>query len=603
MKKIITILTMLFSLSGISQAFTEGFEINTNWILDSGPWSVYDNDTGTNQSWNVSSSFNFQHTGLNYARIQRENVGAGNTSKDYLITPLIHVPIDGKLKFFTRTQFIGDQGTRFYIKIKAINSTNPSDPAPLAGSDDGYVTLKMYTEQTLNETFNVYQERMVDLSSYAGQDVYIAFDRENTQTDTAISGDTWIIDDVQVDVEHIVVPPPSLTSPQNYCYDRNMFSQFALIYAIAGTTTTGDYYGNGSTQTATVNYYDSLGNLLNPNDYLTSNTYYVSYLFSDIESPRIPVNVNMSVCPPIGSNYCFSSTSNATTDNDLTNISYYSEVFIPINSQTLYHATYNGIPIYFDSVPLIRKYYGSNNINAAPLPLNTPLVTGTYYVSYSYNNGTVETTRTPLPVVIYTAPAASQEVCNGSTISSLAVSGTNPEWKLDCRGVVLDATTIITAGTYVVSQTIDGCNDICREVAVTISPSPALPSVASNQNVSCQSTVASLVATGTAIQWFTTPTGGTALSLTAPLTAGTYYVSQTINGCVSDRVAVNVTTGTNALSTDPNNPTRLCTGKTVADLIATITGTSINCYLIPSGGTALAPTTVLTTNSFKLLLK
>ncbi|MBE99590.1 MAG: hypothetical protein CMP77_06365 [Flavobacterium sp.] len=55
-------------------------------------------------------------------------------------------------------------------------------------------------------------------------------------------------------------------------------------------------------------------------------------------------------------------------------------------------------------------------------------------------------------------------------------------------------------------------------------------------------TVADLTATGSNIQWYASATGGTPLAAGIALTSGTYYASQTVNGCESqERLAVNVT--------------------------------------------------------------
>jgi len=64
---------------------------------------------------------------------------------------------------------------------------------------------------------------------------------------------------------------------------------------------------------------------------------------------------------------------------------------------------------------------------------------------------------------------------------------------------------------------------------------------ASAQTRCANQTVASLVATGTDIKWYTTATEVTALATTTLLTAGTYYASQTVDGTESTRTAVVVT--------------------------------------------------------------
>lgn len=68
----------------------------------------------------------------------------------------------------------------------------------------------------------------------------------------------------------------------------------------------------------------------------------------------------------------------------------------------------------------------------------------------------------------------------------------------------------------------------------------ALPTAA-DQSVCSGATVANLVATATAPKWYTVATNGTALAATDAVTAGNYFVSQTIDGCESARVQVAVT--------------------------------------------------------------
>jgi hypothetical protein len=71
----------------------------------------------------------------------------------------------------------------------------------------------------------------------------------------------------------------------------------------------------------------------------------------------------------------------------------------------------------------------------------------------------------------------------------------------------------------------------------------ALPT-ASDQTVCTGATVANLSASGTGLKWYSVSINGTALAGTDVITAGTYYVSQTIDGCESARVAVAVTLST-----------------------------------------------------------
>ncbi len=72
---------------------------------------------------------------------------------------------------------------------------------------------------------------------------------------------------------------------------------------------------------------------------------------------------------------------------------------------------------------------------------------------------------------------------------------------------------------------------------------PAAPTGAANQTLCAGATVSQLSATGTAIQWYATQTGGTPLASNTVMVNGTtYYATQTVNGLEStNRLAVTIT--------------------------------------------------------------
>lgn len=72
---------------------------------------------------------------------------------------------------------------------------------------------------------------------------------------------------------------------------------------------------------------------------------------------------------------------------------------------------------------------------------------------------------------------------------------------------------------------------------------PAAPTGAASQTLCAGATLAQLIATGTAIQWYAAPTGGAPLASNTVLVNGTtYYATQTVNGLEStNRLAVTVT--------------------------------------------------------------
>lgn len=201
MKKIIFLVLLTFlSLKGYSQ-FTpalEGFESttgpdalpSTNWTLGTGNWAVFDNGVGLGQRWTINPTLPYQ--GTNAAYVNRENIGAGNTSEDYLASPLVTIPSNGQLHFFTRTFTSGNQGTIYQLKI-APSTQSQTNPA-------AYSLVQQWTENEISTPFNTYTEKVVNLSAYAGQQVYLAFVMQWSQTSTAL-GDRWLVDDVSLVVQ------------------------------------------------------------------------------------------------------------------------------------------------------------------------------------------------------------------------------------------------------------------------------------------------------------------------------------------------------------------------------------------------------------------
>jgi hypothetical protein len=246
----------------------------------------------------------------------------------------------------------------------------------------------------------------------------------------------------------------------------------------------------------------------------------------------------------------------------------------------------------------------------SPLAFNTPLVNGTtYYVSQTVNS-CESVTRLAITTTVYTftnnmsAPSP-QEFCGGATVANLVATGTpgaTISWFTNSNGWLFGATPLpsstqlVNNTTYYAGQSF-GTNDLCKYVgtagALVIINSPTAPTGSAAQTFCNSATVANLSATGTGIQWYTVPTGGTAISAGTALTDGTtYYASQTVSGCEStDRLAVLVTINTTSAPTGANTQS-VCSGATIADLSAT--GTSIQWYDAPTGGTALAAGTVLT---------
>ena len=216
------------------------------------------------------------------------------------------------------------------------------------------------------------------------------------------------------------------------------------------------------------------------------------------------------------------------------------------------------------SVPLtagganIRWYYPTPTILFAGTPTPSTSVPGVFnYYATQTQNG-CESPSAAYVVTVNPTPATPTPVdpgyCQYETPSALRVTGTTGT--LTWYGPGLPSSGSATApvpsttvpGTYVyyVTQTVLGCVSARCTVTVTITPKPAPPVV--HDTSYCQFVNApALTAVGSNLKWYTAPSGGTALSTGAPVPATatvgttTWYVSQTVSGCESDRAAISVT--------------------------------------------------------------
>jgi len=197
MKKItFLLLTVFYSLVSFSQGLA-GYPQNFDEItpfpggLPTG-WMIADNGVGTTQSWRLTNQAPPYVNGTQAMFINLEEIGMGNTSRDFLITNLITVPADGQLRFAAHQTITGDNGSIYEVRY----STDIANQ----GDISQYQLLKSWTEPEMNTVFNVFEEKIVDLTPTltANQQVYLAFVRVHTQTGSGQGGDRWIVDDVNI---------------------------------------------------------------------------------------------------------------------------------------------------------------------------------------------------------------------------------------------------------------------------------------------------------------------------------------------------------------------------------------------------------------------
>lgn len=151
------------------------------------------------------------------------------------------------------------------------------------------------------------------------------------------------------------------------------------------------------------------------------------------------------------------------------------------------------------------------------------------------------------------------------------------------------------------------CNlTLTGSVSFTALPLPEAPSATSPQTFCASGTtiLADLLVdapSGTTINWYDAATFGNQLLTSTQLVNGTTYYAEsenTVTGCKSAaRLAVLVQTGNPAAPTASNQT--FCTGATIADLVATLSGSgTVSWYSVASGGSALSSALPLTNTTY-----
>ncbi|AWH86362.1 hypothetical protein HYN59_15145 [Flavobacterium album] len=185
------------------------------------------------------------------------------------------------------------------------------------------------------------------------------------------------------------------------------------------------------------------------------------------------------------------------------------------------------------------KWYSALTGGAA-LAANSAVASDTYYVSQTLNG--YESSRTTISVTVNSVPAApaasAQNFCGPATVADLVADGASITWYSQAEGgEVLLQSEVLTNGTYYASQTVM-CEGPRTAVAVsTYTPPPSAPS---DQVFNTPVTFADISAQGTDLKWYTSSSGGTPVASSLQLSTGTYFVSQTLNGCESARTGIKV---------------------------------------------------------------
>jgi gliding motility-associated-like protein len=198
------IVSLLISFAGFSQILTpfEGFESATFPPTTPANWAVFDNGISAgginNKNWVAVTTSALVNEGLKSAYMDgRQQIGAGNTARDFLASPAVTVATNGQLKFFTRTNTPTPIGTNLQIRVKLVSAGPQNDP-------NGYEIIREWNNGSvppLTAIFNVYEEKTIDFNltpQYQNVPVYIAFCLENFQEGATTTANRWLVDQVRI---------------------------------------------------------------------------------------------------------------------------------------------------------------------------------------------------------------------------------------------------------------------------------------------------------------------------------------------------------------------------------------------------------------------
>lgn len=178
----------------------------------------------------------------------------------------------------------------------------------------------------------------------------------------------------------------------------------------------------------------------------------------------------------------------------------------------------------------------------------SPAQTATLYLLYwSIDDLQIEEqNQTPCEVPQSPQTQNYQTVPNSTTLADLNVTGQNLRWYSDTllTNEIPETTLVQNTEVYYVTQTINGCESTWNSILVTIEQVPCstpIPIGNQLQTVSAGTTLSQLDVQGQELKWYEYKDLYVELDeTTAVQDSITYYVTQTIDGCESEPLAITI---------------------------------------------------------------
>ncbi|KDN53708.1 Ig-like domain-containing protein [Flavobacterium seoulense] len=291
-------------------------------------------------------------------------------------------------------------------------------------------------------------------------------------------------------------------------------------------------------------------------------------------------------------------------------------VTIQINAPT----DFPNIPIYSISQPdcnnfkgkitittLAAEYSFDNGITWNTSAISTLLNPGEYFLKIKNANGCISQANkaTIIPFVSWISKPIinyPQTFCiqQNATLNDIAITGQNVKWydALTNGTNLLGTTSLENGKTYYASQTINSCES--ERIAVSINIQNTLPPTADTNQSFCTGsnpTIANIQITGNTIKWYDALSNGSLLAETTNLIDGkTYYASQTINNCESERFGITVSIVNTPTVPTVNTTQSFCKRENATLANVQILGQNIKWYDTNFSATTLPNTTLLENN-------
>ncbi|RLG45603.1 MAG: hypothetical protein DRN92_06625, partial [Thermoproteota archaeon] len=167
------------AIGNTTQSLFEGFYIpfGNGWAVVNGSTSYW--ELKTNEPDYNYHDMDASHSGVYYAMAWKN----GGTADTWLITPKVHIPEDGNLTFWYATYYSSYNEAAFEVCINNVSTQT-----------DTSAFVPVWDSGTFGDT--TYRKVEIDLSKYAGQDVYIGFHCYYLEQDYYYGG--LVIDDVWI---------------------------------------------------------------------------------------------------------------------------------------------------------------------------------------------------------------------------------------------------------------------------------------------------------------------------------------------------------------------------------------------------------------------